>query len=387
MRVLCSPLLPALAILFVDAAVAPPVQAQAVPPRVANLAVSQRPGTFFVDIWYDLIDPDSDQVLVTVQMSSDGGASYNVPVTYLSGDAGIVAPGAGKHIAWNAWNDWPDQFTTRGRARLIVDDTKNAVVPPPFPAPRPNLVWIPPGTFTMGSPADEVGRYDNEGPQTRVYLSKGFFIGKYEVTQREYQATMGSNPAYFTGDLDRPVEQVSWHDAVAYCTKLTENESKAGRLPAGYVYRLPTEAEWEYACRGGTTTRFSHGDDPGYAKLGWYCWYWDNSYTTYEPLGVSYKIDDKYYATQKVGTRLPNPWGVHDMHGNVWEWCLDWWADRLPGGSLTDPQGPAMGSSRLVRGGGWRNGGSSCRSAYRIGSSPDVRDYYVGFRVLLAPGQ
>lgn len=347
------------------------VRGQAVPPRVANLAVSQRPGTYFVDIWYDLIDPDSDFVNVTVQVSADGGASYNVPVMYLSGDYAIVAPGTGKHIVWNAWNDWPDQFTTRARVRLTVDDTKYAVVPPPFPAPRPNLVWIPPGTFTMGSPANETDRYSDEGPQTRVYLSKGFFMGKYEVTQREYHEVTGSNPSYFTGDLDCPVEQVSWNDAVAYCTKLTENESKAGRLPAGYVYRLPTEAEWEYACRAGTTTRFSHGDDPGYAMLKNYCWYSANSNGR----------------TWKVGGKLPNPWGLYDMHGNVWEWCLDWYQDSLAGGIVTDPTGPRSGSNRVVRGGSWSDGGSGCRSAYRWYYWPGNRNRIIGFRVLLAPGQ
>lgn len=350
-------------------ALAPPLFGQGVPPRVANLSVAQRPGAYFVDIRYDLIDPDSDEVRVGVQASADGGATYNVPVQLLHGDAGWVRPGAGKHIVWNAWGDWPDQFTTRGRVRLIVDDTKNAVVPPPFPAPQPNLVWIPPGTFMMGSPANEVDRESDEGPRTSVYLSRGFFMGKYEVTQREYQAVKGTNPSSFTGDLDRPVEQVTWYEATDYCVRLTTQERTAGRLPAGYVYRLPTEAEWEYSCRAGTTTRFSHGDDPGYTQLGQYGWYSANSGS----------------ATHPVGGKLPNPWGLHDMHGNVWEWCYDWYGG-FSGGSLTDPVGPVSGSSRVIRGGGWYIYGRYCRSAYRSDGSPDVRNGYIGFRVVLAPG-
>ncbi len=346
-------------------------QAQAVPPRVANLAVSQRPGTFYVDISYDLIDPDSDYVDVSVQVSGDGGSTYNVPVTLLEGDHRAVRPGTGKRIAWNAWNDWPDQFTTRGRVRLIVNDTKNAVVPPPFLAPRPNLIWIPPGTFTLGSPATESDRFDWEGPQTRVYLSKGFYMGKYEVTQREYQDVIGSNPSYFQGDLSLPVEQVSWNDAVAYCNGLTANEANAGKLPAGYVYRLPTEAEWEYACRAGTTTRFSYGDDPGYGELGRYAWFTVNSGGR----------------THVVGGLLANPWGLHDMHGNVWEWCQDWWSGNYPGGALTDPAGAASGSLRVLRGGYWVNDGRYCRSAFRDYVTPDYRINFIGFRVVLAPGQ
>ena len=130
-----------------------------------------------------------------------------------------------------------------------------------------NMVFIPPGTFRMGSPTNEVDRYDWEGPQTAVTISRGFWMGKYEVTQGEYLAVMGSNPSYFTtnngsDDLNRPVEQVSWYDATNYCAALTQRERAAGRIATNSVYRLPTEAEWEYACRGWTSTRFSYGDDP-----------------------------------------------------------------------------------------------------------------------------
>ena len=171
-----------------------------------------------------------------------------------------------------------------------------------FEAPT-NLVFIPPGTFRMGSPTNEVDRDDREGPQTAVTISHGFWMGKYEVTQGEYLAVMGSNPSRFTGDTNRPVEQVSWNDATNYCGQLTQRERTAGRIATNSVYRLPTAAEWEYACRAWTSTRFSYGDDPGYTNLTNYAWYWDDSGETTHP----------------VGQKLANPWRLYDIHGNVWE--------------------------------------------------------------------
>jgi formylglycine-generating enzyme required for sulfatase activity len=246
-----------------------------------------------------------------------------------------------------------------------------------------NMVFIPPGTFRMGSPTNEVDRYGWEGPQTAVTISRGFWMGKHEVTQGEYLALMGNNPSFFTTndvngnpippDLSRPVETVSWNDATNYCATLTQRERSAGRIGTNSVYRLPTEAEWEYACRGWTSTRFSYGDDPGYTNLTDYAWYYDNSGRTTHP----------------VGQKLPNPWGLYDMHGNVWEWCQDW-VDTYPGGIAFDPQGPATGSSRVIRGGGWFYWGGNagdCRSADRGSYDPGGRRDNFGFRVVLAPGQ
>ena len=214
-------------------------------------------------------------------------------------------------------------------------------------------------------------------------------MGKYEVTQGEYLAVMGNNPSYFNGvrevwdescqcatnrdytDLTRPVETVSWEDAVAYCAALTEREREAGRIPANCGYRLPTEAEWEYACRAWTSTRFSYGDDPGYTSLTNYV-AWD-----YE------MVDSGEETPLPVGQRLPNPWGLYDMHGNVWEWCQDWYGDYA-GGIALDPQGPATGSYRVNRGSGYA---MNSRSAGRNGSVPEWRDMYRGFRAVLAPGQ
>jgi formylglycine-generating enzyme required for sulfatase activity len=257
-----------------------------------------------------------------------------------------------------------------------------------------NMVWIPPGRFTMGSPETERGRLDAEGPQTRVTLTKGFWLGKYEVTQREYRAVMGNNPSYFQPangypeDLDRPVESLSWDDAVAYCAKLTEQERAAGRLPAGYAYRLPTEAEWEYACRAGTTTRYSFGEALGCGSGCEYC-----------VLSDSYMwwCGNSGDASHPVGQKLPNAWGLYDIHGNVAEWCRDWfdWEHpEYPGEAVVDPQGPSTGSTHVIRG-GHKYGvfvfdvrARFCRSACRGGGyDSEYRDGDLGFRALLAPGQ
>jgi len=272
-----------------------------------------------------------------------------------------------------------------------------------------NMVWIPCGTFTMGSPDSEPARSSAEGPQTRVTISRGFWMGRYEVTQGEFLAVMGNNPSYFNGvrqdglwdpscgcyrnrdygiDLNRPVEQVSWNDAVAYCAALTTRERNAGRLPAGYVYRLPTEAEWEYACRARTTTAFHYGPAlrSGMANF--------QGSREYPPcLGDAfpwgcYNPSGTYLGrTTTVGSYASNAWGLYDMHGNVSEWCSDWLA-RLPGGSVTDPQGLPSGSQRVIRGGYLGSIALSCRSASRGGYYPDLEGIrFYGFRVVLAPSQ
>ena len=237
-----------------------------------------------------------------------------------------------------------------------------------FAAPT-NLVFIPPGTFRMGSPTNEVDRDVNEGPQTAVTISKGFWMGKYEVTQGEYLAVIGSNPSSFTGDPNRPVDSTSWFNATNYCGKLTLRERAAGRISTNSVYRLPTEAEWEYACRAWTSTRFSYGDDPDYTNATDYAWIDVNSDSTTHP----------------VGQKLPNPWGLYDMHGNLSEWCQDRYGP-YPGGIALDPQGPVTGSLRIGRGGLWLRPAILCRSARRAGLPPDFNLNGAGFRVVLAPG-
>jgi formylglycine-generating enzyme required for sulfatase activity len=244
------------------------------------------------------------------------------------------------------------------------------------------MVFIPPGTFRMGSPEGEVDRGLLEGPQTDVILSRGFWISKYELTQGEYELVMGNNPSWFNGDrtaevgedygtdLRRPVENVSWNDAIAYCAQLTARELGAERIPANSAYRLPTEAEWEYACRAWTSTRFSCGDDPDYAQLANYAWYSINSGGTTHP----------------VGEKLPNQWGLYDMHGNVWEWCQDW-LHAYRGGLALDPLGMAPGVNRVDRGGSWFVEAGYCRSAQRDGVTPEMSYNQFGFRIVLAPVQ
>jgi len=216
---------------------------------------------------------------------------------------------------------------------------------------------IPAGTFTMG----DASGLNNETPH-EVTLTKPFKMGVHEVTQDQYEQVMGVNPSEYKG-ADNPVETVSWEDAVEFCRKLSELPAEK---EAGNVYRLPTEAEWEYACRARTTTKFSFGDDESDSDD--YGWYSENS-------------DQK---THPVGSKLPNAWGLYDMHGNVWEWCQDWEED-YPSGSVTDPSGATSGSYRVFRGGSWDFTAGFCRSALRYGYVPSYRDYDFGFRVSLSP--
>ena len=236
------------------------------------------------------------------------------------------------------------------------------------------LEWlqpIPPGTFTMGCPPAELDSGEADGLPTQVTLTYRFYIAKYKVTQGEYLALVGNNPSAFAGDTNRPVESVSWANATNYCGKLTSWALAAGILPGGWAFRLPTEAEWEYACRAGTTTRFSFGDDPSYSLLGQYAWYNANSDGMTHP----------------VGAKLPNPWGLYDMHGGIYEWVLDWWSYPHPGGSVTNPMGPASGAGQVIRGGAWRDSASACRSAARSYGTVGYAGSETGFRVVLAPTQ
>ncbi|MBO4544534.1 MAG: SUMF1/EgtB/PvdO family nonheme iron enzyme [Verrucomicrobia bacterium] len=238
-----------------------------------------------------------------------------------------------------------------------------------------DMIWIEPGTFIMGSPSDELGRYDDE-VQHEVTLTQGYWLGKYEVTQAQYEAIMGENPSRFKGAY-QPVEQVSWNKATNFCAKLTAIEKEAGRLPEGYEYTLPTEAQWEYACRAGTTTAFNNGTNipsleqallelcPNLDEVGWYG-------------------GNSNERTHPVGQKQPNAWRLYDMHGNVMEWCLDWYGD-YPTSAVIDPTGPDTGENRVLRGGSWLSYAYGCRSAFRGSLIPNYIYYYLGFRVALAP--
>ena len=249
-----------------------------------------------------------------------------------------------------------------------------------------NMAHIPAGTFTMGSPESEPERLPSEGPQTQVAISRGFLIGKHEVTQAEYLNLMGTNPSAFRGNLSLPVETVSWDDAVAYCVALTAKERNQGRLPSGFAYRLPTEAEWEYACRAGTTTAFHFGDSMRSGRANF------NGLFEYPPCEAAryscYNPTGTYFgATTKTGSYTPNVWGLHDTHGNISEWCHDWFTDSLPGVNVTDPQGPETGETRIIRGGSWDENAWGCRSALRYSILPRARSNTIGFRVVLASVQ
>jgi uncharacterized protein (TIGR02996 family) len=230
------------------------------------------------------------------------------------------------------------------------------------------MVLIFPGEFVMGSPEDEEGRLDSEN-QVEVRLTQGFWLGKYTVTQAEWEQVMGTRPwegeGYVREAPDGPATCVSWEDAMNFCRKLTEQERQSGRLPDQLRYTLPTEAQREYACRAGTTTAYSFGDDD--SQLGDYAWFDDNA----DMIGEEY--------AHEVGTKQPNPWGLLDIHGNVWEWCRDWYAEERPGGC--DPEVTAEGSYRVYRGGSWYDSAWECRSAFRFGFSPSDRDYFLGFRI------
>jgi formylglycine-generating enzyme required for sulfatase activity len=260
--------------------------------------------------------------------------------------------------------------------------------PSPCMAPL-GMVLVPAGTFTMGSPTSEPGRFSNE-TQHQVTLSRAIYVSTYEEMQSEWQAVMGWNESYFRG-TGKPVENVTWYDAVSYCN---QRSIRDGYTPvytimfasmdgnhiisatvdwnrAANGYRLLTEAEWEYACRATSTTAFCNGRitttsscsllDPNLDQVGWYC---GNASST----------------THDCGGKTANAWGLRDMHGNVWEWCWDWYASYA-NGSVSDPIGPPSGYSRVFRGGFWRGSARYCRSAYRCLTLPGLRDYVLGLRL------
>lgn len=215
------------------------------------------------------------------------------------------------------------------------------------------FVLIPAGTFKMGAEGQEA----DERPMQQVTITQPFYLGKYEVTQAQWQAVMGKNPSFFSGDPALPVESVWWTDAQAFVKKLNEMEGHA-------QYRLPTEAEWEYAARAGSSTAYSFGDTP--QQLAEYAWYKENAGGKTHP----------------VGKRKPNAWGLFDMHGNVWEWVQDWYG-KYASEPVQDPQGPTSGTHRMRRGCAWNNLARACRVTNRY-SVVGFRDDFIGFRLLRA---
>jgi formylglycine-generating enzyme required for sulfatase activity len=233
---------------------------------------------------------------------------------------------------------------TAPQAQTVLDKTLVNTIGMEF-------VLIPAGTFQMGSTTGD----SDERPVHQVTISQPFYLGKYEVTQAQWQAVMGQNPSLFQGTPNLPVEQVWWDDVQEFIRKLNAKEGHT-------KYRLPTEAEWEYAARASTTTAYSFGDDA--TRLGEYAWYKGNAGERTHP----------------VGKLKPNPWGLYDMHGNVWEWVQDWY-QRYESEAVTDPRGPDLGTHRSRRGCAWNNAAEVCRSTNRY-SSPGYRDDFLGFRLL-----
>ncbi|MCE2838546.1 MAG: formylglycine-generating enzyme family protein, partial [Cyanobium sp. 49614_E6] len=265
--------------------------------------------------------------------------------------------------AGNGWQQQTEHITVSGYKQELAKDI--AIT----------MVQVPAGSFQMGSPDTEADRRGNEGPQHRVQL-QSFFIGQTPVTQAQWQVVAGwpkqqleleSQPSLFQG-ANRPVERVSWHEAVEFCRRLS---ARTGR-----DYGLPSEAQWEYACRAGSTTPFAFGETltPELANYDW-----TETYAS-GPKGVSRQ------QTTEVGSFPANAWGLHDMHGNVWEWCLDPWHDSYTGAPADGSAWTAGGgASRLLRGGSWRFRPAYCRSAVRLSSPPDYRDGGIGFRVCCLP--
>jgi formylglycine-generating enzyme required for sulfatase activity len=223
------------------------------------------------------------------------------------------------------------------------------------------MVYIPPGEFDMGSPEAEKNRQLDEGPVRKVGISRGFFLGKYEITQAQWKAIMKENPSVFHGFEDsdrRPVERVTWEDCQLFVKRL--NARGKG------VFRLPTEAEWEYACRAGSAERFPWGVDLAYSGLFEHAWFFSRSEGTSHP----------------VGSKEPNAWGLYDMHGNVWEWVADWYGP-YPSEPQIDPLGPESGQKKVIRGGSWFNEPEALRSANRNAHHIQSRQTNTGLRVVL----
>jgi formylglycine-generating enzyme required for sulfatase activity len=311
---------------------------------------------------------------------SGGGAYLSV-----TGDSGTpcAVEYATNLLAGNSWLLLSNYtlFTSPG----AVVDSNGAAAGPRFyrvvvTVPT-NMLWVRAGTFVMGSPTNEADR-DTDETQHSVTLSNGFYLSRYLVTQGAYLAIMNTNPSYFASNqnLALPVETVSWDDASNYCAMLTQQAQATGQIFNNWSYRLPTEAEWEYACRAGTTTPFYYGTNllSGMANFNGQEPYLGRTGTTNDPSGVFLGT------TTPVGSYQPNSLGLYDMAGNLREWCQDWYG-AYPTNSTSNPQGPTNGTERVFRGGAFNSPGDECRSARRDSYYPTSAFNTIGFRVVLAP--
>jgi len=338
---------------------------------------------------------DCETYLVKLYVSENCNNNFRELTTGVTGDIGFINPGK-KMVEWTPTSSIKyNNCCFKVEVVCSFKQTAKTDNQPTYNDLPTNMALIKAGSFTMGSPASEVDRYDDETQHT-VKLTYNFLMGKYEVTQGEYEALMGTNPSGFSGCDNCPVENVTWFDAIKYCNALSKkegfavayNETTGDLLDAnGNVtkditkvegYRLPTEAEWEYSCRSvetlqATSLPFSTGNNLTTSQANY-----DGNYPYNGNNKGTYREK-----TIEVGSFSPNSWGLYDMHGNVWEWCHDWKA-TYPN-SATNPIGADRGSSRVLRGGSWSGNGGYCRSAARSNDSPSGSGYFIGFRLCRVP--
>ncbi len=334
--------------------------------NVTNVSFHQKGNK--VIIMYDL----GKQADVSVYMSTDGGVTFGDALQHVTGAVGRNVPaGIGKRVEFDALAEYdklPGKDVVFKVAASLTNATVNGV---PF-----EMIYVEGGTFTMGATLEQGSdAYDNERPAHGVTVSD-FYIGKYEVTQAQWMAVMDSNPSQFKGD-NLPVECVSWDDVQEFIRKLN--------ALTGRTYRLPTEAEWEYAARGGNKSKgykYSGSND-----IGTVTWYWENSGDKVLSGKWDYdKIKNNNCQTHPVGSKSPNELGLYDMSGNVYEWCSDWYGSSYYGtSSSSNPQGFPSGSRRVLRGGSYSIISSYCRVSFRNSRNSGYRRNYCGFRLVLVP--
>lgn len=377
------------------------VSAAAAQPLASNVVAAQRAGTTLVDLSFDLSGADALGAIIAVELSDDSGATYTAAPPSLSGDLGSgIANGTGKQIVWDAGADQPDFASETMRFRLQVSGF-------PVPSEADQFALIPGGSFTMG---DGLNGLSN-APEHTVTVS-GFYMGKHEVSWSLWQEvrTWAVSNSYDIGSVDagkagtHPVQSVNWYDVVKWCNAASE---RAGLAPVYYTaqggavyrsgdlapyidyskqgYRLPTEAEWEKAARGGSSgKRFPWGDQISHDNANYYAstsYSYDSSSGGYRP---SYNAGNTPY-TSPAGSFAANGYGLYDMIGNVWEWCNDWYGSSYYSSSPgSDPTGPSAGSYRVRRGGSWDGNANLCRVAYRDGNPPATRYFSNGFRLVLS---